>query len=65
MKSQKTHMKILETIALNPKITIPSLAKQLDRSESAIRISIQKLQKESYLRRIGPAEDGYWDILDK
>ena len=50
MKNQKTHMKILETIALNPNITIPALAKQFDRSESAVWRSIQKLQKEAYLK---------------
>ena len=47
MKTQKTHMKILETIALNPNITIPALAKQLDRSESAVWRIYSKASRRS------------------
>ncbi|MDE0518064.1 MAG: winged helix-turn-helix transcriptional regulator [Bdellovibrionales bacterium] len=61
----KTHMKILEILSSNPDITITELARQIDKSESAVWRVIQKLQKEGYLKRIGPDKGGHWEVVKK
>ena len=61
----KTHMKILEILFLNPNMTIPELAQKINKSESAVWRSIQKLQKEGYLKRIGPDKGGHWQVVKK
>ena len=61
----KTHMKILEILSSNPDITIAELARYIDKSESAVWRAIQKLQKEEYIKRVGPDKGGYWKVVKK
>ena len=61
----KTHMKILGILNSQPNMTIPELARQIARSESAVWRAIKKLQKENHLKRIGPAKGGHWKVMKK
>ena len=61
--SVKVSVKMLELLILNPKITIPKLAKEIDKSERTVNRILKKLQKEGYLKRVGPDKGGYWEVI--
>ena len=63
--TQKMALKTLELLILNPKITISELAQKTDKSERTVKRMLQKLQKEEYLKRIGPDKGGYWQVMKK
>ena len=46
-------------------MTVTELMQQIDKSESAIKRAIKKLQREGYLKRVGPDKGGYWEILER
>ena len=56
---------ILKILSLDPKATIPDLAKQIAKSQSTVWRIIKKLQKEGSIKRIGPDKGGYWKIMMK
>ncbi len=62
-KSVKTSGKILQAIAARPDITIPELAALTDVTERSVERSLRKLQSENRLRRVGPANGGYWQVI--
>ena len=62
-KSVKTSGKILQAIAARPDITIPELAALTGVTERSVERSLRKLQSENRLRRVGPANGGYWQVI--
>lgn len=61
----KTPELILERLKKMPTQTIPNLAKEISKSESAVQRAILKLQADGCLRRVGGRKEGRWDVLDK
>jgi len=61
----KTPEKILSLLAMNEYMTVTELMQQMDKSESAIKRAIKKLQREGYLKRIGPDKGGHWEVVKK
>lgn len=55
---------ILKLIKENPAISKKELVKLTHSSKSTIDRAIQKLRKEGFIERIGPAKGGYWKITD-
>jgi ATP-dependent DNA helicase RecG len=62
--SGKTSGKIVQFIKESPEITIPQLASLMEITERSIERSIQKLQKENKIERVGPAKGGHWRVID-
>ena len=60
----KTSGKILALIRENFLVTIPELAVSIGVSERSIERNLQKLQNESRLLRIGPANGGHWKVIE-
>jgi len=54
--------KIKEIIQKNNKITILEIASELNVNEKTIKRDIDKLKKESILKRVGSDKKGYWEI---
>jgi ATP-dependent DNA helicase RecG len=61
--SGKTTEKILVLISQNQKINIPELALVIGISERSIERSLNQLQKNHKLERLGGAKGGKWNIL--
>jgi ATP-dependent DNA helicase RecG len=61
----KTPGKIAALLRENPGLSIPELAEQLGKSESAIERAVRKLRKTGQLKRIGPAKGGHWEVVEK
>lgn len=49
----------------NPEIAIPELAAIIGISERSIERSIHKLQKKDLLKRIGAANGGSWEVVER
>ena len=60
----KTPDLILEQLRDAPGSSIPELAQQLDKSDSAIERAIRKLRAQGKLQRIGPAKGGHWEVIE-
>jgi predicted HTH transcriptional regulator len=63
--SGKTSGKILKAVRQNKEITIPELSASIGITERSIERNIQKLQREKFLLRIGPAKGGHWELIEK
>ena len=63
--SGKTTEKILILISQNQEMTIPELALAIGISERSIERSLNQLQKNHKLERIGGARGGRWNIIDQ
>ncbi len=61
----KTPGKILDLLEKNPLLSIPELAEQIGKSESAIERAVRKLRAAGQLKRIGPAKGGHWEVAGK
>jgi ATP-dependent DNA helicase RecG len=59
----KTPGKIVELLKSNPGLTIPELAEQVGKSESAVERAVRKLRVAGQLKRIGPAKGGHWEVM--
>ena len=59
----KTPELILELLSQNSALSIPEIAAQIGKSESAVERAIRKLREEEKLERIGPAKGGHWNVL--
>ena len=62
---EKTREKILYFITHHSKITIQELAYKTGLSIKGVEWQIQKLKKAGYLKRVGPAKGGHWQIIKK
>lgn len=56
--------KLLELIRDNPKITYNLLARATGRDRKTVRRHIAELKQHGWLKRIGPAKGGYWEVVD-
>ncbi len=61
--SGKTEIAILKSISENNMITIPELSEQLKISTRAVEKQIARLRTKGYLRRIGAAKGGHWEVI--
>ena len=59
----KTPARILELLQKNPNLTVPDIALQISKSESAVQRGILKLQIAGRLKRAGSRKSGYWEVL--
>jgi ATP-dependent DNA helicase RecG len=59
----KTPPRILELLQKNPNLTVPDIALQISKSESAVQRGIMKLQIAGRLKRAGSRKSGYWEVL--
>jgi ATP-dependent DNA helicase RecG len=57
-----TQQNILTLMQNNPKISITALASELSISTTAIEKHIKTLKEQSYLKRVGSAKGGHWDV---
>jgi len=62
-KLGKNEAKILEIINDDKFVTISKLSKLLDLSTTAVEKNIAKLKEKGFLKRVGPAKGGYWEII--
>jgi predicted HTH transcriptional regulator len=60
----KTPDAVLQLLVRNPNLTVPELARNLDRTELTIHRAIRKLRESNRLQRIGPDKGGHWQVLD-
>ncbi len=56
-------LKILSEIEKDNTISITALSKNIGISTTAVENNIAKLKKLGYLKRVGSAKSGHWDIL--
>lgn len=59
----KTSDRIIELIRENNKITIPEMAKRLDKTTRSIERAIQNLKQKNLIIREGADKTGFWRIL--
>lgn len=62
--SGKTSGKIISTLIKNPDATIPEMAEQIGISQRSIERNLQNLQKAKKIERVGPANGGYWKVIE-
>jgi len=62
-KLGETRYAILSRIQHNPEITIVKLAQELGLSTTAVEKQIALLKEQGYLKRIGPAKGGRWEVV--
>lgn len=55
---------ILLLMKENPKITIPKVAKKLQKTNRTIELHIRKLKESKQIRRVGPRKGGHWEVLE-
>ena len=55
-------LEIIKFMEKNPKITIIELAKQLQKSDRAIKNNINKLKTAGLVERVGSDKTGCWKI---
>jgi len=60
---EKTREKILRIIKQNPDITTIGLAAELGLTVKGIEWNIDKMKKESLVKRVGPDKGGHWKVL--
>ena len=58
-----TPARILELLQENPNFTVPEIALQISKSESAVQRGILKLQVAGRLKRAGSRKGGHWEVL--
>lgn len=59
----KTPARILELLQKNPNLTVPEMALQISKSESAVHRGMLKLQIAGKLKRAGSRKVGHWEVL--
>jgi len=59
----ETRATIIKAMRNEPKITTKKLAGILGISATAVDKNIQYLKTHGYLKRVGPAKGGHWDVL--
>ncbi len=59
----KTPVQILKILFREPHLTIPEIAKKIQKSDSATQRAIRKLREAGFIDRVGSAKAGYWKVL--
>lgn len=62
-KLGKTRTAIVQSMKDNPRVTVSELAKRLRLSTTAIEKNIHHLKTKGYVKRVGPAKGGHWEIV--
>lgn len=60
----KTTQKIIYLIKENPTITREELSKILGITSDGIKYHLTNLKKKGFLKRVGPAKGGYWEVTE-
>ncbi|MFH0958479.1 MAG: RNA-binding domain-containing protein [Pseudomonadota bacterium] len=63
ISSPKTEARILELIRQDAFVTTSAIGKSLGITKRAVLKQVNKLKAQGYLRRVGPARGGYWEVL--
>ncbi len=63
MSSPKTEPQILELIRQDAFVTTSAIGKTLLITKRAVLKQVDKFKAQGYLRRVGPAKGGYWEVL--
>ena len=61
-KLGETRAAIVQSMRGNPKVTVSELAKRLRMSTTAIEKNIYYLKTQGYVKRVGPAKGGHWEV---
>ena len=61
--SPKTSQKIIEIISRNPSISTIEMASIIGITKRSIVRQMKKLQDSGLIRRVGPTNGGYWEVL--
>jgi ATP-dependent DNA helicase RecG len=61
----KTPQQIIALLRQDGGLSIVELAKQIDKSTSAVERALRKLREEGAIERIGPAKGGHWVVREK
>jgi len=59
-----TEINILKILKTDKTLTRQIIAKKLDISPDTVKKNIAKLKQKGFLKRIGPAKGGYWEIIE-
>lgn len=62
-KLGETRRAIVQSMKDNPRVTVSELAKRLRLSTTAIEKNIHHLKTKGYVKRVGPAKGGHWEIV--
>ena len=62
-KLGETRTAIVQSMKDNPRVTVSELAKRLRMSTTAIEKNIHHLKMKGYVKRVGPAKGGHWEIV--
>ncbi len=62
-KLTKIHLSIIQAMRKNNKISQNELAKTIGISNTAIQNNTRYLQEKGFIKRMGPARGGHWQIL--
>lgn len=62
-KLGETRTAIVQSMKDNPRVTVSELAKRLHLSTTAIEKNIHHLKTKGYVKRVGPAKGGHWEIV--
>ncbi len=60
----ETRAAVVQAMLDNPKITIKKLAGILGISTTAVENNIRYLRAKRYLKRVGPAKGGHWEVTE-
>ena len=61
----KNREQIVNVLRKNPKASFSQIAKAIELSKISIYRNITWLKDNNYIKRIGSAKGGYWEIIDK
>ena len=56
-------LQIIESIKMNPYISLSQLSTIVGISQTAIENNISKLKDLGFIKRIGPAKGGHWEVI--
>ncbi len=58
----ETRAAIVQSMLDNPKVTVTKLAESLGISTTAVEKNIHYLKSHGYVKRLGPAKGGHWEV---
>ena len=64
-KLRKNRARIFWLLQSNPQITVTEISEQLRISRTAVDNNIQILKKNGWVKRVGPAKGGHWEVLER
>ncbi|OGF50380.1 MAG: transcriptional regulator [Candidatus Firestonebacteria bacterium RIFOXYA2_FULL_40_8] len=63
-KHTENTQKIIEAIIKNPAISRKQLSRDTKMSVSSVIHQLRTLQKDKYIKRVGPDKGGYWEVIE-